>query len=506
MDLSFLGGITIGEGHATVSFLDNIIELNIGDLGGGIYVSQGDDDSVTFTRTTIRENTATSEGGGIYALFGILNMVKCSITKNSAASSGALYGRSVTAVIESTLITYNVARIAGGLYFESAISVAVNDTQFVNNSAGGAGAIGARDCEELTFMGCLFENNTGSVGYGGAFVVDNSNIDITGCMFKANSARGSGGALYLYSLRTTVSNCIFDGSISHTNGGSAIWLSTSESVGIVGNTFRNNHAPNGGGTVYWVASAMDEPSDLLSSNIFSETNSALYGSAVATDVQMLVPADKNIYDVTDYTAPVPSLEAHVVDYYGQVVKTENAVIVASVKSSEAFCFASTGYVTGGIIGAIASGVSNFTDLLAYCDPGYSMTIYLTTAIESGTFQAAAEYWFRDCITGEYWGDRVCNPCEVGTFSVTDPATVSCLSDLTQQDVCRECPDGSDSCYGSSIILSKGYWRISDKSTSTTKCPYEGSCKGGAGSGDALCADGYEGMFCAQIVVFFSSGH
>ncbi|CAN0344236.1 unnamed protein product [Ectocarpus fasciculatus] len=122
-----------------------------------------------------------------------------------------------------------------------------------------------------------------------------------------------------------------------------------------------------------------------------------------------------------------------------------------------------------------------------------MRIYFTAAVPDNALQISAVFFFRACETGEYWGDRVCSPCGVGTFSVTDPSTVFSLSDLTQTDVCIECPEGSESCYGSTVIMKKGYWRISERATQTTTCPYEGSCGGGSGVGDALCTDGYEGI-------------
>ena len=242
---------------------------------------------------------------------------------------------------------------------------------------------------------------------------------------------------------------------------------------------------------------MEEPSDILTSNNFSSTNRALYGSTVATDAIRLVLADTNVYNVSDYVTSVTPLDAHVLDFYGSMVRSDSSsLFVATVNSADAMCFQSAGYVTGGIFETSEKGVVNFTDLLSYCDPGYSLTVYITSADSEDQLRATAEFWFRDCITGEYWGDRLCNPCEQGTFSVTDPATVSSLSELTFSKVCVECPDGSDSCYGSTVIVSNGYWRISELATSTIKCPYEHSCEGGSGTGDALCAIGYEGNYWA----------
>lgn len=91
-------------------------------------------------------------------------------------------------------------------------------------------------------------------------------------------------------------------------------------------------------------------------------------------------------------------------------------------------------------------------------------------------------------------------CEEGTYSLADPATTS-LADLSQK-VCLPCPDGAAGCYGDTIELDEGYWRISDIATRPLRCPLTKSCIGGTGSGDDLCANGYECIYnpkdCKEI--------
>lgn len=400
-------------------------------------------------------------------------MESCAVLGNTASSVGSTFG---------------------SMRVETASFVAIRSTKFVQNAAGSAGAVGFRNCDKVFIQDCLFDENLSLDDNGGAVLSESSNLNVSNCVFSRNVAYMNGGAVHVsLAGSVAISCCTFNGNNVSSGSGSAVWMSETAKTDILGNSLFDNCALNGGGTVYWTALLMEEPLNLTTVNNFSDTNLALYGRSVATDIFRLSLADGNIYNVTDYTMPVPLVVVHVIDFYGQIVLTESSsVAIVSVNYADALCYKSAGYVTGGIVELSSSGAYSFASLEAYCDPGYSMPVSLRTNIRGVVFQTSFRLWFRGCETGEYWGERVCAPCEEGTFSVTDPATVSSLSDLTQLDVCLGCPDGSASCHGKTVVLKDGYWRISEKATSTTACPYEGSCGGGSGAGDVLCAAGYEG--------------
>jgi hypothetical protein len=323
--------------------------------------------------------------------------------------------------------------------------------------------------------------------------------------FTSNLASLSGGGLYFsgaYDL--VVKRCVFAGNIAWQGSGASMWISGSLNATVSDNRFVNNTAPNGGGgAVFWVVtSGMGVPQG-LENNVLSENNTALYGETVATDEYKLVLDSSNTYVVTDYTTSyIPPLVVYVVDFYGQVVRTQSStVVVASVLSSSTWCYDSVGYVTGGFVLPVSGGVSNFTAMSVYCDPGYFMPINLTCTTENAFLSTYFEMSFRSCETGEYYGDHICTMCEDGTYSLTDPSSTS-LSDLT--DVCKECPSGSLDCYGDVIEIRKGYWRISNSTTTLLNCPYgDFGCRGGSGSGDELCREGYTGtiMHLSKIVTW-----
>ena len=508
---SFGGGVYVGDYHAGVSVHNTTFQHNVGAFGAALYITQFNYD-IVFKTAIIKDNEAFAEGGGIYVLAADITMLRSTLINNMAPGSGGIYSEAQVVHIELCVIADNSVLnlplssqlgLFGGAYFTAASSVMIIATEFINNSAGSGGAVGVSRCEDVFIWNCTFKNNVASYTNGGAVVALASNLNVSNCSFHNNSASNNGGAIQISGVarRINVLESVFDENVVSTGSGSAVWVSSPFNISIVGNVLLNNRALNGGGTIYWTASAMTEPAAVLTGNYFADSNEALYGSNVATDAWALSLNTANVYNITDYSKNIPPLIIYVVDYYDQVVRTESTAYLSASVLSRAKCYAkSSGYVTGGIIETVVGGMANFSSLLVYCDPGYSMLVDMTSSIDGITLQTSFKSWFRECVTGEYWSDRVCAPCEVGTYSVTDPSTILSLSELTQQQVCQACPDGASTCYGDTVVLEEGYWRISQQATSTMSCPYEGSCGGGEGTGDALCSDGYEGKYNKRYVI------
>lgn len=468
-----------------------MFESGSADYGAGVYLSQFNDRAV-FDSTAVRHNDAYIQGGGLFLLASDVQMINTVVSSNSAPTGGGLYTRSSKVSLTSCVVDNNIGGTFGGAFFQSSASATVTNTRFDDNTAGSGGALGLFECARVLLTNCTFDKNTAKLASGGAVLARLSSVNVSDCSFSNNGAQESGGGVYLTETgHSEISSSRFDGNTAATGDGSAVWISGSANIAVADNAFSGNVARRGGGTVYWVSSSMPEPPGVRLRNTFFSSNSALYGSDVATDSYKLSLFDSDI-NVTDYSQPIPRFNVTVVDYYDHVVRSEaSAVLVASVLSS-AQCFESVGYVTGGFIEPFVSGAVRFSTLLAYCDPGYSMAVSLTSNVDGIQLQSSVDLWFRPCVTGEYYTDSVCAPCEPGTYSVVDPSEVDSLSDLTQKEVCKPCPDEASSCYKDTMVLSEGHWRISEESTSILSCPFEGSCGGGSGTGDALCTEGYEG--------------
>lgn len=468
-----------------------------GNYGAGIYITQFNKD-IVFTSVVFLDNYAAEQGAALYVLAVDLSLYNSHVLGNIAATSGGIFYRGAILVISACVIRGNKGSrdMSGGLMVDSASSVTVNSTVFRKNEAVSGSSLAALDCAEVFIWNCSFVENKSRKMDGGAIILVASNIFILESTFTGNSAEGNGGAIHSRRDNFTMLNCNFFGNSAVSGSGSAVWLTESPSSNISNNRFGGNQAYHGGGTVYWVTSSgMDEPIDLLKANDFSDDNVALYGSAVATDPLILQLDEKNIYNITVYTLPVPPLVVYVKDYYGQIVRTASSAEVVISLLTPVQCYKSNGYVTGGFVDQLDSGVSNFTSLLAFCDPGYSMPVDVTITEGNAFFSTRFTLSFRQCVRGEYFGDSVCTPCDEGTYSLTDPSTTT-LDYLDQQQVCQVCPDEASNCHGDTIELKDGYWRISDLATS----PHPNSCRGGPGFGDSLCQEGYKGSNC---VIFYS---
>jgi hypothetical protein len=484
---------------------DCVFSDNSASYGGSLFFGS-DHVGIKLQRVVVRTSTADYGGGVYFDAFSVeLSLIETVLEGNMAmVQGGAVYTTADDMLMRGCRVRNNVAATGGGVYYPSQLligQVNISFCLFDGNSASGLyGGVYVEMASSMTIASCNFSSNNASFGsaLGAKGILD---VDIQHCSFVENAANNSAGALYFEDDDSiSVTDSLFDGNTAHTGSGSAVWLSSSSEVTIRGNRFVRNSAINGGGAVYWLVSSdmsvplgLENPqSDALSGNYY-ESNYARYGNNVCTDAFALILSDTNVYYVTRYDGPVPPIEVDMVDYYGQIVVIESAgVAVASVLTT-ATCFQSTGYVTGGFIESIQAGVFNFSALNVYCDPGYSMSVNITSLyydVKSAYFTMS----FRSCVRGEYYEDSICKPCEVGTYSLTDPSTKE-LSELSYSDVCKPCPSGAKDCNGDTIVLKKGNWRISDNSSTLLACPYgENACRGGTGSGDSLCRKGYTGKY------------
>jgi hypothetical protein len=92
--------------------------------------------------------------------------------------------------------------------------------------------------------------------------------------------------------------------------------------------------------------------------------------------------------------------------------------------------------------------------------------------------------FRKCERGEMVADGLCVVCPSGFYSLEYDTVTECSA----------CPDHA-TCFGDSIVVDKGYWRLSDDTVTVFTCPLEGSCVGGLSTGVDMCSQGYTGILC-----------
>ncbi len=198
--------------------------------GGALYLdtnAMGEEAKLTITGT-ISANTASGNGGGIYATGALkLNGLDFSSNKSEKGNGGAVYATGALTVENGTFTDNSAAKGSGGaIYGES--TVTVNTVSFTNNSA---------------------KTNGGAVYAGGALAIGKSEDEVTGSSFSGNSA-ANGGAIYANS-GLSVTTASFSSNTATANGG-AIYIAagTTAMIGSGDSTFvtiTSNSALNGGG-------------------------------------------------------------------------------------------------------------------------------------------------------------------------------------------------------------------------------------------------------------------
>lgn len=118
-------------GEATVA--DSILTGNEAERGGGLAV----DGTVTLQNATVRANTATTVGGGVYVLAdGSLSMVGGALLENHAQRGGGLY-QVGPAEISGATVADNIATYGGGIYSREVLQVS-RSTLSGNSAENGA--------------------------------------------------------------------------------------------------------------------------------------------------------------------------------------------------------------------------------------------------------------------------------------------------------------------------------------------------------------------------------
>lgn len=296
------GGLYIGEYHHTVSIDTSLLQRNIGDFGGGAYFSSFST-GIAINEVAVQFNEAVN-GGGLYTIADDCSSTESLFLYNVATSFGAIYSQAKVVSLVGCNFAHNRARCVegmyGGVFTTGAVSVFINTTHFLNNSAGTGGGLGVTDCESVAVLNSDFVLNLACEVDGGALLSHDAAINVSQCNFTGNSAKGSGGAIHISNAASaSISFSVFDNNSVVAGNGAGVWLSSSI-FDVASNAFSNNRALMGGGTVFWQSSTMSEPLNITSINWYSSNNTARYGHFVATEITNLVLDAENSYVVNDY--------------------------------------------------------------------------------------------------------------------------------------------------------------------------------------------------------------
>ena len=231
------GGIEIRSGH--LELLNSDVSENTAIYyGGGLYHDDSDG-NVVVSGSSFRNNSAEERGGGIAVRLGAdLDLVDTTIVENNAViEGGGIYVSdefselSATAgALGSAVVENNSAARGGGLFADGA-SVSLFDQIFRSNSAEtDGGAINQAGEASITFHLGQAENNTAGAR-GGAFAVDGGTLWLRGADLLSNSAV-TGAAMAIADGVVTAENVWFHENLANAadSRGGAIALLADEAA------------------------------------------------------------------------------------------------------------------------------------------------------------------------------------------------------------------------------------------------------------------------------------
>ena len=283
--------------------VQNIVDItSSGDrilLGSNTYSGSGSTITVTGNKNITIQGQSNINRATLNAnnLHGILNIAEGSSATIRYVNfvNGGSDGRALTAR-GTILIEYcNFTNSRGDS--GSAIAVVgtapntiIRNCNFVNNYAdyrGGisgvnytaGGAIVVDGVDNVQIRNCYFSGNT-ALNRGGAIVIRNDaqNIMVIGCTFVNNQAP-DGGAIYNQQVGgTIISGCTFTNNKATTGIGGAIY--SISSISIVSSTFNRNSAKNNGGGIYIAGSGISTISRSKFTNNNAKNGGGVYNNAL----------------------------------------------------------------------------------------------------------------------------------------------------------------------------------------------------------------------------------
>jgi CSLREA domain-containing protein len=199
-----ISGLTIANGLASDG--DDTSESD-GDKGGGIYNNASD---LTLTDVTVKNNTASEMGGGIY------NDTYTNPTFTDVTFDG------------------NIANADDGS----------------ESGKSGGGGMYNDEYSSPTLSNVTFENNTtNNNGKGGGMFNYRSSPDLTDVTFSGNTAlNGNGGGMFNnIDSHPTLNHVTFSGNITDNGDGGGMYNTNGSTPTLTNVTFSSNKADNGGG-------------------------------------------------------------------------------------------------------------------------------------------------------------------------------------------------------------------------------------------------------------------
>ena len=268
--------------------------------GGAITIDTIASPLVQVVDSTFDDNTAGSDGGAIYSLYGSIDISSDSTfhaNEATSGSAGAVYAGEGHVYITDSAFTDNIADVDGGAVVAMG-NLSVTRGTFTSNEAtnGNSGAILAANGG--TVSGSTFGSNT-AANDGGAIDAGFGDVDIDTSEFTSNtSSAGNGGAVYNVNAGSTLDRSTFEANSAQGAGGGALFAGGT----ISNSTFVDNEATQAGavyseGTIVTSTFWNNGTRDALGKSVYTDGLGGIFGSIVAND-----SADQKTTDADDLGA------------------------------------------------------------------------------------------------------------------------------------------------------------------------------------------------------------
>lgn len=270
---------------SNVTFINGYRADNV----GGAINADGSKNTI-INNCAFKNNRANTNGGAIYVKTGSLQLTDSTFDGNYATTNhgGAIaFDTAAESSITNTVFYNNEAqKTSGGALYVTNTPLNVISCEFgkagaPNKATQNGGAIYVTGANTVLNMTVDEKYTNRSLSYntansGGAIMVMNGTVDVTGYTFSHNQAANTGGAVRFYSDITknvAMKSCNFDNNQAKTGGAVYIQAGTT----IKGGTFESNIATTSGGAVY--ATGGTKATDIVNTEFYAN-NATTNGGAL----------------------------------------------------------------------------------------------------------------------------------------------------------------------------------------------------------------------------------
>ena len=257
------GGVVYADGKSSLS-----VELS--EFAGNTALGRGGAFFLADCNLTIRTSTferSTAPRGGVIEtqLAGNISITNSTFQNNLANQGGVINAEDLDTTninIITSSFSNNTCPVGGVVYAANNSTVMVDSSQFrsngmaINSQSMSEGGVFVIRQSGVVITACIFVSN--GAFYGGAFHFFQANSVITSSTFSSNTGRYSGGVLFDEQSYVSIQSCEFDNNIASVNGGVLHFSGSNgtqstelqSNVSINNSNFANNRAYMNGGVVY----------------------------------------------------------------------------------------------------------------------------------------------------------------------------------------------------------------------------------------------------------------